>query len=155
MSKRSTPTRGRKRPRKIVFYLDRNLCNERLIQALRSAGYDLVTYWDDYGRVYRQSVPDPEIIARCGERKHILITADRKLEYTYAPEILAAKIGVVLMPTNNDGVDSWMRRLIAAQERVRAQIAKRRKPYLIRIALDGTLTKLRLYRKTGNTSHFL
>jgi hypothetical protein len=47
-----------------------------------------------------------------------------------------------------------MRRLITAQDALRAQISKRRKPYLIRVAVDGTLTKLRLYRKTGNKSLF-
>lgn len=154
MSKQSKPT-GAKRLRRTVFYLDRNLCNEGLIQALREAGYDLVTYRDDFGRVYNQSVSDPTLIALCGTRKHILITADSRLEYTYGSNILAAGIGVVLLSSNNDGVESWKRRLIAAQGAIRSEMARRRKPYLMRIGMDGTLTRIRLYRKSGNTSYFI
>jgi hypothetical protein len=147
LSKRSKPTKSQKRHKKIVFYLDRNLCCERLIQPLKEAGYDLVTYFDDYGRVHNQQVADPEIIARCGARKHILITADKKLEYQYAPEIHAARIGVVLLLTNNGGVNSWCSRLVTAQPAIREQIRNRRKPYLMRVSLDGTLTIIKLYRK--------
>jgi hypothetical protein len=77
------------------------------------------------------------------------------MEYTYAPNIFAAGIGVILLITNQGGVEGWKKRLLAAQAPVRAVMMKRRKPYLIRVALDGSLTKIRLYRKNGNTTHFL
>ncbi len=97
-----------------------------------------------------QAVSDPEIIALCGKRKHILITADKRLEYTYAPEIRRARIGVVILSTNNDGAENWQRRLITAQESIREQISKRRKPYVIRVAKDGQLTLIKLYRKNAD-----
>lgn len=152
MSKRSEPTGGRKRPRKHVFYLDRNLCSDDLINPLREAGYTLIAYSDEYGRVFNQRISDPDIIAQCGRRKHILITADGKLEYTYATEIYQARIGVVLLASNNDGVESWKRRLVAARPAIMEQVCKRKKPYLMRVSMDGTLTTLRLYRKAGNPS---
>ena len=55
------------------------------------------------------------------------------------PGILAAHIGVILLITNNDGADSWRQRLLTARRAIREQISKRRKPYLIRVAVDGTL----------------
>jgi hypothetical protein len=155
LSKRSKPIRGQKRPKKIVFYLDRNLCAEEILQPLRNAGYKLIAYTDEFGRVFNQRVSDPDIIKLCGERKHILITGDSRLEYTYAAEIFAAKVGVVLLSTNNGGAESWKRRLIAALPEIREQIHKRKKPYLIRVALDGTLTTIRLYSKQGSKSYFL
>jgi hypothetical protein len=147
LSKRLKPTKGAKRPKKVIFYLDRNLCAERIFAPLREAGYDLLTYTEEFGRVNNQQIPDPHIIAMCGERKHILITADRKMEFTYAPEIRSARVGIVLLLTNNDGADSWRERLITAQAAIREQIAMRKKPYLIRVATDGTLTIVKLYRK--------
>lgn len=82
----------------------------------------------------------------------MLITSDGKLEYTYAAEIYAARIGVILLMSNNDGVASWKRRLTTARPAILEQIAKRKKPYLMRVSMDGTLTTLRLYRKAGTTS---
>jgi hypothetical protein len=61
-------------------------------------------------------------------------------EFTYAPEILAAHIGVILLIINNDGADSWRQRLLTAHQAIREQISKRRKPYLIRVAANGKLT---------------
>lgn len=150
MSKQSKPIGTGKRPRKVPYYLDRNLCSDDTIDPLRAAGFRLTTYWDDYGRVIRQSIPDPSIIAVCGERKQVLITSDGRLEYTYAIDILNAGIGVVLLVRNNDGARSWARRLIAAKETIEEKLAAHRKPLLIRVALDGTLTQIRLYRKKGS-----
>lgn len=155
MSKRSKPIRGQKRPKKIVFYLDRNLCAEEILKPLRNAGYKLIAYTDEFGRVSHQRISDPDIIKLCGERNHILITGDSRLEYTYAAEIFAAKVGVVLLNTNNGGAESWKRRLITAQSAIREQISKRKKPYLIRVSLDGTLTTIRFYSKRGSKSLFL
>lgn len=155
MSKPSKRTVAQKRLKKIVFYLDRNLCCEGLIQPLRDAGYSLVTYSEEYGVVNNQRIPDPEIIANCGLRKHILITADRRLEYTYAAEIYAAKAGVIILLTNNDGPASWLNRLVVAQKAIRREMKKRRKPYAIRVAADGKLTKVRLYRAETEESYWI
>jgi len=77
------------------------------------------------------------------------------MEFTYAPEIRAARIGIVLLITANDGADRWRARLITAQPAIRDQIAKRRKPYLMRVAADGTLTILKLYRKAKDRVVYL
>lgn len=77
------------------------------------------------------------------------------MEFTYAPEIRAARIGIVLLITANDGADRWRARLITAQPAIRGQIAKRRKPYLMRVAADGTLTILKLYRKAKDRVVYL
>jgi hypothetical protein len=74
------------------------------------------------------------------------------LEYTYAAEIYTARIGVVLLASNNDGVESWRKRLVTARPAILEQISKRKKPYLMRVSMDGTLTTLRLYRKHGSLS---
>jgi hypothetical protein len=36
---------------------------------------------------------------------------------------------------------------VTAQPAIREQIRNRRKPYLMRVSLDGTLTIIKLYRK--------
>lgn len=150
LRKRSKPISSHKRPRRDVYYLDRNLCSDATIPLLREAGFRLITYWDDYGRVSNQQIPDPDIIARCGEKKYVLITADGRAEYTYAPEIQNAKIAVILLSRNNDGAASWARRLITAKDAIEEQLTKRRKPFLVRVAIDGKLTQVRLYRKSGS-----
>lgn len=122
---------------------------------MRDAGFDLVTYADDYGRVFNQQIPDPQIISLCGKRRHILITADKRMELQYAPEIYAARIGIVLLINNLGGAEAWQSRLIAAQSAIREQIAKRRKPYLMRVAQNGTLTLIRLYRKPTDKIAYL
>lgn len=102
---------------------------------------------DDFGRVFNQQIPDPQLISLCSQRKHVLITADKKLEFQYAPEIHAARIGVVLLINNIGGADAWLSRLVAAQSAIKEQIGKRRKPVLIRVSQEGTLTLIKLYRK--------
>lgn len=150
MSKQSKPTSGQKRRRRDVYYLDRNLCSEITISLLREAGFRLITYWDDYGRVWGQQISDPDLIAQCGRRNHVLITADSRAEYTYAAEIMNAKIAVILLSRNNDGAISWAQRLITAKDAIEEQLSTRRKPLLIRLALDGRLTQVRLYRRVGS-----
>lgn len=108
-----------------------------------------MAYSDEYGRVQNQAIPDPQIIESCGRRKFVLITADKRMELQYAPEIYAAKVGIVLLANSEGGVEAWMQRLIAARGAILRQIATRRKPYLMRVAQDGTLTILKLYRKGG------
>jgi len=77
------------------------------------------------------------------------------MEYTYAAEIYKARVGIVLLLTNNDGASSWKNRLLLAQKEIRKQIDTRRKPYLIRVALDGKLTKIRLYRKNNSQNYWI
>jgi hypothetical protein len=78
--------------------------------------------------------------SRCVENGSISSLQPTGEEFTYAPEILAAHIGVILLIINNDGADSWRQRLLTAHQAIREQISKRRKPYLIRVAANGKLT---------------
>ena len=151
MTKQSGPI-GHPKQRRPVFYLDRNLCAHGLPERLREAGYLVIAYTEEYGRVHNQSISDPQLIRSCGKRGHILISADKRMEYQYAPEIYESKVGIVLLVNQDGGAEGWIQRLLAAQSAILDQIASRRKPFLIRVSQDGTLTKVKLYRKDGQKS---
>ena len=72
------------------------------------------------------------------------------MEFEYAAEIAAARVGVVILPTNNDGAKGWERRLLVAKEAIEDQIRRRRRPYVLRVSLSGELTQIKLYRKRQN-----
>jgi hypothetical protein len=144
LSKRSKNT-----PRKSdVFFLDRNLGSEKLAALLRPAGFHLVTHHDRYGP-QAQFVDDPTVIAGCGRSKTILLTADGNLEYTYAVELLTAKIAVLLLTNNSEGPAKWAPRIIAAIPEINRELRRQKKPFLMRLSVAGKLTQVRLYRKKG------
>lgn len=114
---------------------------------LRDGGYKLITHRERYDNL--QFLDDPPIIYECGRRKEVLITTDKKMEFDYAAEIMAARIAVVIVPTNKEGVLGWLRRLLVTQDGIREQLRLRKKPFVLRISLDGELTQIKLYRKDG------
>lgn len=92
---------------------------------------------------------DPEIIADCGKRKRILLTADGDLEYSFAAEIYNAKIAVLLLTNNTDGPLRWGPRIISALAEINRELSRRRRPFLMRLSAESYITQIRLYRKKG------
>ena len=78
-----------------------------------------------------------------------MITADGNLEYTFALEITAAKIAILLLGNNNEGPAKWGPRIIAALPEIDRELAVRKRPFLMRLSADGTIAQLRLYRTNG------
>lgn len=112
---------------------------------LRSAGINLVTHRERYGKV--GGIPDPQVIADCGTTNTILLTADSNLETTWAAEITKAKIGVVILSNNTDGADKWGQRIIQGMAEICAQLNKRKKPCAVCLTPLGEVNRVRLYRR--------
>jgi hypothetical protein len=110
---------------------------------LRSAGYRVVTHFERYGNV--DGIGDPKIIADCGTSKTVLLTADGDLETTWAAEILAARISVVILTNNKDGAVKWGARLAAGREEIVEHLRLYRKPCALRFGCDSKVSKVRLY----------
>jgi hypothetical protein len=112
---------------------------------LRSAGYKVVTHFERYGNV--DGIGDPKIIADCGTSKTVLLTADGDLETTWAGEILAARISVVILTNNKDGAVKWGARLAAGREEIVEHLRLHKKPCALRFGCDSKVSKVRLYGK--------
>jgi hypothetical protein len=110
---------------------------------LRAAGYKVVTHFERYGNV--EGILDPTIIADCGMSKTVLLTADADLETTWAAEVQAAKIAVVILTNNKDGAVKWGARLAKGQAEIVEYLRKHKKPCAIRFGCDAKVSKVRLY----------
>lgn len=98
-----------------------------------------------YGQV--EGIDDPKIIADCAMHKTVLLTADSDLETTWAKEITAAKIAVVILTNNKDGADKWAERLKKGQPTIFEHLRKYKKPCVIRFTKEAKVSKVRLYGK--------
>ncbi len=120
---------------------------------LRACGYKIVTHFERYGPV--EGIGDPVIIADCGKHKTVLLTADSDLETTWAAEILASKISVVILTNNKDGAVKWAERLKKGQKTIHEHLRKYKKPCVIRFGADAKVSKVRLYgKRRGKTIVF-
>lgn len=116
---------------------------------LRPAGFNVVTHHDWYG-AQSTLIEDPRIIADCGKRNAVLLTADGDLEFSFTAEIYAANVAVLILSNNNDGPAKWGPKIISAKTIIGEQMSLRKKPYVLRLGSDGRLTQVRLVRKRGN-----
>lgn len=105
----------------------------------------MVTHYERYGNV--DGIQDPQIIADCGKHKDVLLTADADLETTWAGEILAAKIAVVILTNNKDGAVKWGARLAAGKKDIGQKLRQYKKPCAVRFGCDSKVSKVRLYGK--------
>ena len=142
MSKRSKSSRRKIQP----YFLDRNLGAEKLAAILRHAGLKISTHHDWYGP-QGTLIEDPQIIADCGKRNTVLITADSDLEFDFGAEIYSAKTAVLILGNNNDGPNKWGPRILTALQAIEDQMAMRRRPFVLRLGAEAKLIQVRLYRK--------
>ena len=85
-----------------VFFLDRTFGKTVLASSLRAAGFIVVTHYEEYGDEGHK-IADPVIIADCGFKNRILLTGDKDLQRSFAPEIVDAKIAVFITTENHEG----------------------------------------------------
>ena len=77
----------------------------------------------------------------------MLLTADSDLETTWAAEIEAAKIHVVILTNNCDGAAKWGSRLVKGRQAIVNKLREYKKPCAIRFGTDCKVCKVRLYGK--------
>jgi hypothetical protein len=143
LKKQFKNTKRRKSP---AFFLDRNL-GLRLGALLRSAGFDLITHQEHFGKD-AQTISDPGVISECKKLRRALLTADGHLPFTYATEIRDAKIAVVLLSNNHDGPDLWAPRIISAKLDIERELHLRARPFTAHVSIEGRVSYvMRYYRK--------
>jgi hypothetical protein len=85
------------------------------------------------------------MIAHCGLKEQVLLTSDQELIFTWAKEIVEAKIAVFVTTNNNEGPTQWGPRIIAAKQDMIRELRRRRKPFTARISTEGRITLVRAY----------
>ena len=141
----SKPSQSTKRLSRHVFFVDENLGSIKLPDLPLAAGYKIVTHFERYGNI--DGIADPVIIADCGIHKNVLLTADADLETTWAAEVMAAKLAVVILTNNSDGADKWGARLTVGQQMIVEMLRKHKKPCALSFGCDSKVGRARLYGK--------
>jgi hypothetical protein len=72
-----------------------------LAAMLRSAGFQVVTLFDEYGEA-ESKIADRAIILDCGLKGRALLTGDQDLVHAWAREIAEAAIAVFVTTNNNE-----------------------------------------------------
>jgi len=114
---------------------------------LRSAGFLLVTIYEEFGDA-EAKIADPAFILDCGYKGRVVLTGDQDMVYTWAKEIVEAKIAVFVTTDNNEGPDKWGPRIIAAKEGIMRELRRRQKPFTASISKDGCVTLVRIHDGT-------
>lgn len=127
-----------------VFFLDRTFGRNELAGMLRAAGFLVVTLYDEYGDA-ESKIADPVMIYDCGFKGRVLLTADQDLVFTWAKEIVEAKIAVFVTTNNNEGPKQWGPRIIAAKKQMLKELGRRERPFVARIAREGRVNQVRVY----------
>jgi hypothetical protein len=111
---------------------------------LRPAGFQLVTIYEEYGEA-ESKIADPVLIIDCGFKNRVVLTGDQDMVYTWAKEIVDAKIAVFVTTNNNEGPKKWGPRIIDAKADIMRELNRRQKPFTARISTEGRVTQVRLY----------
>jgi hypothetical protein len=111
---------------------------------LRSAGFQVVTLFDEYGEA-ESKIADRAIILDCGLKGRALLTGDQDLVHAWAREIAEAAIAVFVTTNNNEGPKQWGPRIIGAWADILRELRRREKPFTARIAATGRITQVRVY----------
>ena len=114
---------------------------------LRSAGFLIVTLHDEYEDA-ESKIADPVMIAGCGLKGRVLLTADQDLVFTWAREIVDARIAVFVTTNNNEGPKKWGPRIINAKGQMLRELRRREKPFTAKISAEGRITQVRIYDGT-------
>jgi hypothetical protein len=114
---------------------------------LRADGFLLVTIFDEFGDA-ESKIADPVMIQDCGLKNRVLLTGDQDLVYTWAKEILEARIAVFVTTDNNEGPKKWGPRIINAKRDILRELARRQKPFSARVSAEGRVTQVRIHDGT-------
>lgn len=114
---------------------------------LRADGFLLVTIFEEFGDA-ESKIADPVMIQDCGLKNRVLLTGDQDLVYTWAKEILEARIAVFVTTDNNEGPKKWGPRIINAKRDILRELARRQKPFSARVSAEGRVTQVRIHDGT-------
>jgi uncharacterized protein with PIN domain len=91
---------SRKRPKELIFFLDRQLGRYKMAAVLRAAGLHVEIH-DDH---FRQDALDPEWLTAVSERNWIVVTRDERIRYRVAEKqaIRRAKVRAFVLVAQGD-----------------------------------------------------
>jgi hypothetical protein len=130
-----------------IFFLDRTFGRNELAAMLRSAGFLLVTIYEEFGEADGK-ISDPTFILDCGYKGRVVLTGDQDMVYTYAKEIVDAKIAVFATTDNNDGPKVWGPLILAAKDDILRELRRREMPFTASISREGRVTLVRVHDGT-------
>lgn len=128
------------------FFIDRNLCDDELVAALRAFEFRVTSHFEHYteDRVPDpQAVSDPDIISECASRGWAIITADARMEYAHFTTIRKHPIAILIVPDNKQKPTKWAKSLLDSRPVVYRFLANCRLPLVGRINTPGKLYQLR------------
>jgi len=111
------------------------LGKKQLASLLREAGFAVKVH-DDH---FKPDEPDDTWLAECGQRRWIVITADKKIlkERLSMVAIGRSKCRVFFLPQNNKNPQSWAPILISAWTELHRILATREPPFVANISPNG------------------
>ena len=130
-----------------VFLLDRTFGRNEVAKRLRTAGFVVITLFDEFGAA-ESKIADPVIIADCGLKNRVLLTGDQDLVRTWNKEIIQEKIAVFVTTDNREGPNQWVPRIIAAKKDIFRELLRRDKPFTANIAKEGRISLVRVHDGT-------
>jgi hypothetical protein len=114
---------------------------------LRAEDFIVWTLYDEYGDA-EGKIADHVIIADCGFKGRVLLTGDKDLVFTWAKEIVDAKIAVFVTTSNNEGPKFWGPIIIKAKSDILRELRLRETPFTARISSEGRITQVRTHDGT-------
>jgi hypothetical protein len=93
-----------------LFFVDRNLSDEDVANALRALGFKVIGYYDHYtaDRVPNpQTVPDQDIIPECSLNEWALLTSDKSMEFAHFKVIRDHPLAIFVVPDNTSNPWLW------------------------------------------------
>jgi predicted nuclease of predicted toxin-antitoxin system len=129
-----------KRPDEPVFFLDRSLGKHRVATALRQVGAILHIH-DDH---FPPDAKDEHWLAEAGQRGWIVLTKDHRIRYRHVERLALMKAGVAafILTSGDLQGDEMAQIFVKALPRITGFLKKHPKPFIAKIAKDGSVSLL-------------
>jgi hypothetical protein len=125
------------------FFIDRNIGRRIVPEALRSAGFPVVHHDDVFPD---PTTPDEEWLARCGEERWIVVSADRAIRRK--PNELEAlkrnRVRAVFLSSGNLTGREMAEILVRRGRKIQDVLMSSRPPAAYTLTKDGVLAKIAL-----------
>ncbi len=129
-------------PPEPIYFVDRSIASQRVLDALRAAGATFVRHDD----LFAQDTPDTVWLAEAGRQRWVVLTMDQRIRYNRLEReaLLANGVGAVIMVAKNLSGAQTAACLVAALPRLRTFVAQTPLPFVAKLYADGRLERLAL-----------
>lgn len=129
-------------PPEPVYFIDRSIASQRVLDALRQAGAAFVRHDDQFA----QDTPDTVWLAEAGRRGWVVLTMDQRIRYNRLEReaLLGNHVGAFIMVAKNLSGAQTAACLVAALPTLRDFVARTPLPFIAKLYADGRLERLSL-----------